>query len=60
VAATPAHELSRGRNHDLLDKLGKHKSSVGCLYIKRLADVDQAVLAALIEASFTYMKSRTA
>ena len=44
-------------NHDLLDKLGKHKSSVGCLYIKRLADVDQAVLAALVEASFNYMKS---
>jgi hypothetical protein len=46
-------------NHDLLDKLGKHQSSGGCLYIKRLADVDQAVLAALIEASFTYMKSTT-
>jgi hypothetical protein len=43
-------------NHDLLNKLGKHTSSVGCLYIKRLADVDQAVLAALIEVSFTYMK----
>jgi hypothetical protein len=46
-------------NHDLLDRLGKHKSSVGCLYIKRLADVDQAVLAALIEASFNHMKSMT-
>jgi hypothetical protein len=47
-------------NHDLLDKLGKHKTSVGCLYIKRLADVDQAVLAALVEASFNYMKCTNA
>ena len=46
-------------NHALLEKLGKHKSSVGCLYIKRLADVDQAILAALVEASFTYMKRTT-
>jgi hypothetical protein len=47
-------------NHELLDKLGKHKSSVGCLYIKRLADVDQAILATLVETAFTYMKSTTA
>ena len=46
-------------NHDLLARLGKHTSSVGCLYIKRLADVDQAVLAALIEASFSHMKRTT-
>jgi len=25
---------------DLLKKLGKHKTSVGCLYIKKLEDVD--------------------
>ena len=43
-------------NQDLLSKLGKHKSSVGCLYIKRLADVDQAILATLVETAFTYMK----
>ena len=43
-------------NHDLLAKLGKHKSSVGCLYVKRLSDVDEGVLATLIEQSFRYMK----
>jgi len=47
-------------NHDnkaLLEKLGKHTSSVGCLYIKRLSDVDQDVLTTLIETSFDLMKS---
>ena len=47
-------------NHDLLARLGKHKTSVGCLYIKRLADVDQAVLATLIEASYSFMKKTAA
>ena len=40
----------------LLEKLGKHKKSVGCLYVNKLSDVDQAVLARLIEISFQYMK----
>ena len=43
---------------DLLNKLGKHKTSVGCLYIKKLADVDLNVLEALIDASFNSMKKR--
>lgn len=46
-------------NQELLGKLGKHKSSVGCLYIKRLADVDQAILATLVETSFNHMKRTT-
>ncbi len=43
----------------LLEKLGKHKTSGGiggCLYINKLSDVDQAILAKLIEKSFQYMK----
>ncbi len=40
----------------LLKKLGKHKASGGCLYIKRLSDVDQKVLAMLIKKSFNHMK----
>lgn len=42
-----------------LEKLGKHKTSSGiggCLYINKLADVNQTVLAKLIETSFQYMK----
>jgi hypothetical protein len=33
----------------LLDKLGKHKAGKGCLYVKRLADVDEKVLEKLIK-----------
>ena len=32
----------------LLDKLGKHTTGKGCLYIKKLADVDRKVLETLI------------
>ena len=35
----------------LLQKLGRHKTGVSCLYLKRLADVDLAVLRELIEVS---------
>ena len=35
----------------LMKKLGKHKMSVACLYIKRLADVDLDVLETLIRRS---------
>ena len=43
-------------SHELLAQLGKHTTSVGCLYIKRLSDVDQNILAKLIDKSFRYMK----
>jgi hypothetical protein len=35
----------------LLEKLGKYKTGVGCLYIKTLRDVDTKVLAELIQQS---------
>lgn len=35
----------------LLKKLGKHKTSVCCLYVKRLGDVDVTVLEKIINAS---------
>lgn len=41
---------------DLLKKLGKHKTSVGCLYINNLSDVDQSVLEKLIKKSYDFMK----
>lgn len=41
---------------DLLKKLGKYKTSVGCLYIKRLDDVDKKVLKTLVTASVKRMK----
>lgn len=33
---------------DTLQKLGRHKTGAGCLYINKLADVDMKVLEALI------------
>ena len=35
-----------------LSRLGKHKTSVGCLYINKLSDVDLAVLKEMLEASW--------
>ncbi len=43
---------------DLLKRLGKHKISVGCLYLNKLADVDHDVLGALIKKSYVDMKQR--
>jgi hypothetical protein len=36
---------------DLLQKLGKYKTGKGCLYIKKLGDVDLSVLEELIKRS---------
>lgn len=36
---------------ELLARLGKHKESLGCVYINKLPDVDLAVLKELIAAS---------
>jgi hypothetical protein len=36
---------------ELLAKLGKHKASKGCLYVKKLADIDLKVLKAMIKKS---------
>jgi hypothetical protein len=43
--------LGSGKYTDLLAKLGKHKTGKGCLYLKRLDDVDRSVLKRLIETS---------
>ena len=41
---------------DLLKKLGKHKTGVGCLYINKLADVDVKVLKELIKQALKAAK----
>lgn len=43
---------------DLLAKLGKHKTSVSCLYLNKLADVDLDILKQLIEKSVKEMRKR--
>ena len=44
--------LGFDKHVELLSKLGKHKTSKGCLYINKLSDVDSGVLAALIKAGY--------
>lgn len=44
--------LDLDQQEERLAVLGKHKRGKGCLYIKRLADVDREVLRELIAASF--------
>ena len=43
---------------DLLAKLGKHDTGKSCLYVKRLADVDQAVLREMVERSVAWIRAR--
>jgi Domain of unknown function (DU1801) len=40
---------------ELMAKLGKHKTGKSCLYIKRLSDVDEAVLEQLCVESLKWM-----
>lgn len=41
---------------ELMSKLGKHTTGKACLYIKRLADIDQQVLRELVEQSVVYVR----
>ncbi len=42
----------REGHQQLMDRLGKHRTSTACLYINKLADVDAQVLRQLIVISF--------
>lgn len=46
------------RHQALMDRLGKYKTGKSCLYIKRLSDVDESVLEALIAESLDYMREK--
>ncbi len=43
---------------ELMKDLGKYKTSVSCLYVKRLSDIDTKVLSRLIAQSVRDMKKR--
>jgi hypothetical protein len=55
VVYLPAHSE---RTAGLFERLGKHKAGKSCVYIKKLEDVDQAVLAELIADSYRAVKER--
>lgn len=44
----------------LMARLGKHSTGKSCLYIKRLADIDQAVLRELVSQSVAHMRATNA
>ena len=51
--------LKAAKDHEaLLTKLGKHSTGKGCVYIKRLSDIDQTVLQTLIVNSVTATRAR--
>lgn len=46
------------RFDELMQKLGKFKTGKSCLYVKKLEDVDEKVLRALINDSVKYMREK--
>jgi hypothetical protein len=51
--------MSGYKSHaDLLKKLGKHKATGGCLYIKKLEDVNLKVLEEMVKKSVEYLKKK--
>jgi len=55
-AATALYGVAGSR--DLLPKLGKHTTGKGCLYIKKLGDVDSEVLHEMVVKSITATRAR--
>ena len=51
--------LGHSEARALLAKLGKHTTGKGCLYIKKLADVDRTVLETLIKNAVAHYRART-
>ena len=48
-----------GWHRDLLAKLGKYKTGKGCLYVKKLSDIDESVLKQIIEKSLEHLENHT-
>ena len=46
---------SSPKQPELLEKLGKHTTSVSCLYIKRLKDVDEKVLESVVKDAYKHV-----
>ena len=42
----------------LFARLGKHKMGVSCLYVKKLEDIDMAVLEKLVDMSVKYARAK--
>lgn len=47
-----------GGYQDLMQNLGKYKTGKSCLYVNKLADIDEDVLRQLISGSVAYMRAK--
>ncbi len=47
---------SAPRTAELLGRLGKHRMGKACLYVKRLSDIDEAVLRELVDFSVAELR----
>lgn len=45
-------------NPGLMEKLGKYKTGKSCLYVKKLDDIDRAVLGQLVEESVAHIRKK--
>ena len=45
------------RHGRLMHKLGKYKTGVSCLYVKKLEDIDMATLRELVKQSFAHVRA---
>jgi hypothetical protein len=43
---------------ELLTSLGKYKAGKGCLYVKKLDDIDLSVLESMVERTVDYLKKK--
>jgi hypothetical protein len=50
--------MSGGGDKGLAAKLGKHKAGVSCLYVKKLDDIDRAVLEQLAKRSIAEVRKK--
>lgn len=51
--------LAHAEAKAVLANLGRHSTGKGCLYIKKLADVDKTVLETLIKNAIAHYRART-
>lgn len=47
-----------GQAKELLDKLGKFKMGKGCIYVKKLSDIDTEVLVKMMNETVNFLKTK--
>ena len=57
-AAISLYVLNMGQESAFLNDLGKFKAGVGCIYIKKLSDINQDVLKNLIQETIHFLQSK--